>query len=146
MILEATVAAGLIACGAILRYRQVGRDAERRAIEAQWAFDRQERLNEWQREVTIRRGEPGYIDGEQAETRLGFEGVTDGAIETGSVTSARLSLPFANRDGEAIVGTDSHKAFPPKVRLSDADLCNIGGHLLPWNGRTCVRCGQVVEP
>jgi len=88
----------------------------------------------------------GFIS-ETAARRITGDYITTGSITTDKLTFARPLGPssWANGAEPMVVGTDEHKAFPPRIRLTDNEICAEHGHLLAVQSTTCVRCNQRIE-
>jgi len=158
---------GFKACRAVDRRIEKDR-LERAALDARAAAD-EHKVRAEARNARMRAnpnyGRPGYEGGPPADivgldpfARMGFisetaarritgDYITAGAITTAKLTFARpLGLSsWADGAEPMVVGTDEHKAFPPRIRLTDNEICAEHGHLLAVQSTTCVRCNQRIE-
>jgi len=158
---------GFKACRAVDRRIEKDR-LERAALDARAAAD-EHKVRAEARNARMRAnpnyGRPGYEGGPPADivgldpfARMGFisetaarritgDYITAGSITVGKLTFARpLGLSsWADGAEPMVVGTDEHKAFPPRIHLTDNEICAEHGHLLAVQSTTCVRCNQRIE-
>jgi len=162
---------GFKACRAVDRRIEKDR-LERAALDARAAAD-EHKVRAEARNARMRAnpnyGRPGYEGGPPADivgldpfARMGFisetaaRRITGDYITAGSITVDKLvmksypirtapKLSWTNGGEPVVVGTDEHKAFPPRIRLTDNEICAEHGHLLAVQSTTCVRCNQRIE-